>query len=63
MLALQSWGYQSFMLNLNSLIQSCCGGMEHMENHLPQSLNNSKPNLPFLTVTDSFVKLKCVNRS
>ena len=26
----------------------------HMENHLPQSLNNSKPNLPFLTVTDSF---------
>ena len=40
--------------------------MERMKKNLlqiAQSLNKSKPNLPFLTVTDSFVKLKCVNPS
>ena len=48
-------GHQNFMLNLNSILQSCCGGMEHMENHLPQSLKKkSKYNLPFLTDTDLF---------
>ena len=39
------------------------GAYEKPSSAVAQSLNKSKPNLPFLTVTDSFVKLKCVSPS
>ena len=39
------------------------GAYEKPSSAVAQYLNKSKPNLPFLTVTDSFVKLKCVKLS